>query len=130
MSGFGTGRTKELLTYGHIISQQGEMERHKILFCIFEIYRVVWLGTVSGPTLNFWYHICMDIDTIGGSMNTAINGKVVSEGVKLGEGVAEQMTAKMQGKLVVGKWNYTYTGKKIEQVHNSIRLQNLCAFNQ
>ena len=41
-------------------------------------------------------------------MDTAINGKVVSKGVKLGEGVTEEMPSKMQGKLVVGKWNYTF----------------------
>ena len=93
------------------------------MFCIFEIYRVVWLGTVSGPTLNFWYHICMDIDAIGGSMNTAINGKVVSKGVKLGEGVAEEMTRKMQGKLVVGKWNYTFTGVEEQFVWSVTNLQ-------
>ena len=45
-------------------------------------------------------------------MDTAINGKVVSKGVKLGEGVAEEMPSKMQGKFVVGKWNYTFTGKE------------------
>ena len=54
----------------------------------------------------------MDIDTIRGSMDTAINGKMISNGVELGEGVAEQMPGKMQGKLVVGKWNYTFTGKE------------------
>ena len=67
---------------------------------------------MSRPTWNFWYHVCINIDTIKRSMDTAINGKVVSKGVKLGEGVAEEMPSTMQGKLVVGKWNYTFTGKE------------------
>ena len=82
------------------------------MLSIFITDRVVWVGSVSGPTWNFWYHICMDIDTTRGSMDTAINGKVVSNGVKLGEGVAEEMPRRLQGKLVVGKWNYTFTGKE------------------
>ena len=73
--------------------------------------------------MSFWYHICMDIDTVGGSMNTAINGKVVSKGVKLGDGVADQMTQKMQGKLAVGKWNYTFTGKEEQFVWRVANLQ-------
>ena len=67
---------------------------------------------MSAPTWNFWYHICINIDTVRGTMDTAINGKVVSSMVRLGEGVAEEMPGKMQGKLVVGKWNYTFTGKE------------------
>ena len=78
---------------------------------------------MSGPTWNFFYHICMDIDTIEGSMDTAINGKVASNGVKLGEGVAEEMTKKMQGKLVVGKWNYTFTGKEDQFVWSVTNFQ-------
>ena len=67
---------------------------------------------MSAPTWNFWYHICIDINTSKRSMDTAINGKVVSNRVELGEGVAEEMPRKLQGKLVVGKWNYTFTGKE------------------
>ena len=86
-------------------------------------YRVVWVGTLSAPTWDFWYHICMDVDTITGSMNTAINGKIVSKGVKLGEGVAEEMTGKVKGKIVVGKWNYTFTGKEEQFVWSVTNLQ-------
>ena len=67
---------------------------------------------MSAPTWNFWYHICIDINTSKRSTDTAINGKVVSNRVELGEGVAEEMPRKLQGKLVVGKWNYTFTGKE------------------
>ena len=56
-------------------------------------------------------------------MNTAINGKVVSEGVNLGDGVAEQMTGEMAGKFVVGKWNYTFTGKEEQFVWSVANLQ-------
>ena len=77
---------------------------------------------MTGPTLNFWYHICMDIDTIRGSMDTAINGKMTSKGVKLGEGVAEEMARQMQGKLVVGKWNYTFTGQEEQFVWSVTNL--------
>ena len=78
---------------------------------------------MSAPTWNFWYHICMDIDTIRGSMDTAINGKMASNRVKLGDGVAEEMPGKMQGKLVVGKWNYTFTGKEEQFVWSVSNLQ-------
>ena len=71
---------------------------------------MVWLGAVSGPTLNFWYHICISINTITGTMDTAINGEVVSRGVELGEGVVEGMASQLEGRMVVGKWNYTFTG--------------------
>ena len=65
----------------------------------------------------------MDINTIEGSMNTAINGKVVSTEVNLGDGVAEQMTGDMAGKFVVGKWNYTFTGKEEQFVWSVANLQ-------
>ena len=115
------------MTYGHIFLQKGETGKslpkfHVKCLCIFKTYRVVWVGTLSAPTWNFWYHICMHIDTIRGSMDTAINGKVVSNRVKLGEGVAEEMTGKMQGKLVVGKWNYTFTGKEEQFVWSVTNL--------
>ena len=72
----------------------------------------VLLGTVNGPTLDFWFHICVDIDTVRGRMATAINGEVVSQGVELGLGVREEMAGQLQGQLVVGKWNYTFTGQE------------------
>ena len=65
----------------------------------------------------------MDIDTIDGSMNTAINGKVVSTGVKIGEGVAEEMAGDMQGRLAVGKWNYTFERKEEQFVWSVTNLQ-------
>ena len=83
----------------------------------------MWLGTVIGPTWNFWFHFCIDIDAIRGNMNTAINGRMVSSGVKLGKGVAEEMTRKVRGKIVVGKWNYTFTGKEEQFVWDVTNLQ-------
>ena len=65
----------------------------------------------------------MDIDTLGGSMDTAINGKVVSRGVKFGEGVAEGMTRDLQGKFKLGKWNYTFTGVEEQFVWSVTNLQ-------
>ena len=56
-------------------------------------------------------------------MNTAINGRMVSSGVKLGKGVAEEMTRKVRGKIVVGKWNYTFTGKEEQFVWDVTNLQ-------
>ena len=71
---------------------------------------MVYLGQVKAPTLNFWYSICLDIDTVRETMDTAINGMVTSQDVEIGEGVAEKMPRQLQGNLVVGKWNYTFTG--------------------
>ena len=72
----------------------------------------VLLGEVRGPTLDFWYHICVDIDTVKGKMATAINGEVVSKGVEVGVGVSEEMADQLQGQLVIGKWNYTFSGQE------------------
>ena len=71
---------------------------------------MVWLGQIKGPALNFWYTACLDIDTVRGTIDTAINGAMASQGVRLEEGVAEQMPRQLKGKLVVGKWNYTFEG--------------------
>ena len=71
---------------------------------------MVYLGQVKAATLNFWYSVCLDFDTERGTMDTAINGIKTSQGVELGEGVAEQMPRQLQGNLVLGKWNYTFTG--------------------
>ena len=54
--------------------------------------------------VDFWYHICLDVDTVSGTVDTAINGKLVSQGVAMGEGMMERRPKKLMGKLVVGKW--------------------------
>ena len=72
----------------------------------------VLLGTLRGPTLAFWYHICIDIDAVEERITTAINGEVVSQGVKVGTNVREEMAGQLLGRLVIGKWNYTFTGKE------------------
>ena len=82
------------------------------------------LGGVEGPTLDFWYHICLNIDALAGTVDTAINGKLVSQGVEMGEGVNEQRPKKVSGKLVVGKWNYTFSGKE-EQFFWSVTNLNI-----
>ena len=76
-------------------------------------YRMpVLLATLRGPTLDFWYHICIDIDTVEEMITTAINGEVVSQGVAVGTNVREEMAGQLLGRLVIGKWNYTFTGKE------------------
>ena len=60
--------------------------------------------------MNFWYTACLDIDTVRGTVDTAINGVLESEGVELGDGVAESMQRQLKGKMVMGKWNYTFEG--------------------
>ena len=89
-----------------------------------EFFRVVWLGAVEYPTLDFWYHICLNIDTLAGTVDTAINGKLVSHGVEMGEGMEERKPEKVGGKLVVGKWNYTFSGKE-EQFFWSVTNLNI-----
>ena len=87
------------------------------------LIRVVYLGQVKAPTLNFWYTVCLDIDTVSETVDTAINGMVTSQDVELGEGVAEQMPRQLQGKLVVGKWNYTFTGVEDQFVWSITNLE-------
>ena len=93
-----------------------------VFIWIFHSY-VVYLGQVKSPTLNFWYTVCLDIDTVKETMDTAINGIVTSQDVELGEGVAEQMPRQLQGKLVLGKWNYTFTGVEDQFVWSITNLE-------
>ena len=79
---------------------------------------------MDGPTLDFWYHICLDVDAVVGTVDTAINGKLVSQGVEMGEGMRERRPKKLSGKLVVGKWNYTFSGKE-EQFFWSVTNLNI-----
>ena len=72
----------------------------------------VLLGTLRGPTLDFWYHICIDIDTVEERLATAINGEIASQGVSVGSNVREKMAGQLTGRLVLGKWNYTFTGQE------------------
>ena len=84
---------------------------------------MVWLGQIRGPALNFWYTACLDIDTVRGTIDTAINGAMASQGVRLEEGVAEQMPRQLKGKLVVGKWNYTFEGVEEQFVWSITNLE-------
>ena len=79
--------------------------------------------------MNFWNTFCLDIDTVRGTIDTAINGVLASQGVELGEGVAEQMPRQLQGKLVVGKWNYTFTGVEEQFVWSITNLEIFRASN-
>ena len=79
---------------------------------------------MKGPTLDFWMHICIDIDTIKGQMATAINGEEVSQGVEVGTGMKEEQAGQLQGRLVVGKWNYTFSGQE-EQFHWTVTNLNI-----
>ena len=86
------------------------------------LIRVVWLGRVENPTLDFWYHICLDIDTAQNTVAAAINGELVGDGIELGEGMAREMTSQLKGSLVVGKWNYTFTGEEQQFVGSVTNL--------
>ena len=94
--------------------------------------RVVWLGRLENPTLDFWYHICLDIDTAGNKVAAAINGVLVGDGIDLKDGIdlgdlmAKEMTNHLSGNLVVGKWNYTFEGEE-EQFVGSVT--NLAIFS-
>ena len=58
-------------------------------------------------------------------MATAINGEEVSRGVALGPGIREARASSLRGRLVLGKWNYTFTGQE-EQFQ--WRIANLKVF--
>ena len=73
--------------------------------------------------MNFWYTACLDIDTVRETIDTAINGVLASQGVELGEGVVEQVPRQLQGRLVVGKWNYTFTGVEEQFVWSFTNLE-------
>ena len=80
------------------------------------------LGKVKNPTLDFWYHICLDIDAAKNKVAAAINGELVGDGIDLGEGLAEEMASQLKGSLVVGKWNYTFTGEEQQFVGSVANL--------
>ena len=67
--------------------------------------------------------MCVDIDNVEETISTAINGIVTSQDVELGEGVAEQRPKQLQGKLVLGKWNYTFTGVEDQFVWSITNLE-------
>ena len=73
--------------------------------------------------MNFWYTACLDIDTVRGTVDTAINGVLESEGVELGDGVAESMPRQLKGKMVMGKWNYTFEGVEEQFVWSITNLE-------
>ena len=81
--------------------------------------RVVRLGRIESPTLSFWYHICLDIDTTKNTIDAAINGEVVGQGVDMGEGMGKERPKLLKGNMVVGKWNYIFTGED-EQFSGSV----------
>ena len=71
------------------------------------------LGRIENPALDFWYHICLDLDTSKDTVSAAVNGAVVGQDVDLGgEGMAAEMAKELKNNLVVGKWNYTFTGEE------------------
>ena len=86
---------------------------------------MVRLGRIESPTLNFWYHICLDIDTAKNTIDAAINGEVVGQGIDMGEGMGKERPELLKGNMVVGKWNYIFTGED-EQFSGSI--SNLAFF--
>ena len=79
-------------------------------------------GRIESPTLNFWYHICLDIDTAKNTIDTAINGEVVGQGIDMGEGMGKERPDLLKGNMVVGKWNYTSTGEEEQFVWSITNL--------
>ena len=77
------------------------------------------MGRIESPTLNFWYHICLDIDTTKNTINAAINGEVVGQGIDMGEEMGKERPELLKGNMVVGKWNYIFTGED-EQFRGSV----------
>ena len=80
---------------------------------------MVRLGRIESPTLSFWYHICLDIDTTKNTIDAAINGEVVGQGIDMGEGMGKGKPDLLKGNMVVGKWNYIFTGED-EQFSGSV----------
>ena len=60
------------------------------LFVIFVLTlpqnRVELLGRIQNPALDFWYHICLDLDITEDTVSAAVNGVVVGQDVDLGGG--------------------------------------------
>ena len=77
------------------------------------------MGRIESPTLNFWYHICLNIDIAKSTIDAAINGEVVGQGVDMGEGMGKERPKLLKGNMVVGKWNYIFTGED-EQFSGSV----------
>ena len=77
------------------------------------------MGKIESPILNFWYHICLDIDITKNTVDAAINGEVVGQGIDMGEGMGKERPELLKGNMVVGKWNYIFTGED-EQFSGSV----------
>ena len=82
------------------------------------------LGRIENPALDFWYHICLDLDTSKDTVSAAVNGAVVGQDVDLGgEGMAAEMAKELKNNLVVGKWNYTFEGVEEQFVWSVTNLE-------
>ena len=85
-------------------------------------FRMVELGRVENPALDFWYHICLAMYTDQNKVDVAINGALVASGVDIGTGMGENMAKELKGNMVVGKWNYTSTGEEEQFVWSITNL--------
>ena len=72
---------------------------------------MVRLGRIKSPTLNFWYHICLDIDTAKNTIDVAINGEVVGQEIDMGDWMRKERPELLKGNMVVFKWKYIFAGE-------------------
>ena len=77
---------------------------------------------MENPALDFWYHICLAMDTDQNKVDVAINGALVALAVDIGTGMGENMPKELKGNMVVGKWNYTSTGEEEQFVWSITNL--------
>ena len=116
----GFGKRGEASICGATLGLRGNsLNQVSVLGLTCNTRRVVRLGKIESPTLNFWYHICLDIDTTKNTVDAAINGEVVGQGIDMGEGMGKERPDLLKGNMVVGKWNYIFTGED-EQFSGSV----------
>ena len=73
------------------------------------------LGIIENPRLNYWYHVCLQVDTPRNQITAVVNGKLV--GTANGGMTNSPTTLQM----AIGKWkSREKTGKKEEQFEGSV----------
>ena len=70
--------------------------------------RTIILGLIHDqPKLNFWYHICFEINTELQWMSVAVNGYLITN-MTHAEGIGNNVPVQLGNKISLGKWKNTF----------------------
>ena len=85
-----------------------------------------YVGKLDEPNLNIWYSACLALDTSRGEVSLAVNGKLLSNKILLGNVEPQRLTT-LQGRLHIGAW-YQHSTESRQQFFGSI--SNIQVYSQ